>query len=74
MKLLESTIHTIKTEKDSEATFRALVALGNMLTMGNEIKDVANSVYDATSAIHIASGRLRDPRIHRLVAEIQSLI
>lgn len=59
---------------DSETTYRSLVALGTLLTIGSEVKEAATAVYDVRSVLKSAVDRVKEPRMQRLVAEIQELL
>ena len=62
----------IRTSTDSEAAYRALVALGTLLTLGDEVKMAANDIFDAEGALKKAESTVKEPRIKGVVAEIRA--
>lgn len=65
----------ISKEKDSEAIYRGLVALGTLvMRLGEEVRSAAKDIYDANATLsRIESvGLTREPRIKAVVAEIKS--
>jgi phospholipase A-2-activating protein len=64
----------IQSEVDSETTFRALVALGTLLTLEKEVKEAALTVYESRQSIQQAESRIKEPRIKELVGEIKGLL
>lgn len=63
----------LKTEKDSEVLYRALVATGTLLLLGDEIRIAAIEVYGIGATVDGAVGRAVDPRIKNLGREIKEL-
>ena len=59
---------------DSETTFRSLAALGTLLTVGSEVKEASIAVYGLKDVLRSAVGRVKEPRIQRLVADIEKLV
>jgi phospholipase A-2-activating protein len=62
-------------EKDSEAVYRSLVALGTLVTsLGEEIKSAAKEVYDVEKifGVVMGSGLGKEPRIKSIVGEIRA--
>ncbi|KAF8248175.1 PFU-domain-containing protein [Wilcoxina mikolae CBS 423.85] len=72
--LLDNVTKVAGKEVDSETTYRSLVALGTLLTIGSEVKEAATAVYDVRGVLKSAVGRVKEPRMQRLVAEIQELL
>jgi len=72
--LLEVVTKGAGTEVDSETVYRYLVAMGTVLTLGKEVKEVANGIFDVRGAMKGAASRVKEPRINRLVKEIEQLI
>ncbi|EER40669.1 ubiquitin homeostasis protein lub1 [Histoplasma capsulatum H143] len=64
-------------EKDSEAIYRVLVALGTLVTaLGEEVKTAAKEIYDINTALSkvISGGFGREPRVKSVVNEIRSAL
>lgn len=59
---------------DSEAVYRALVAAGTLLGLGEEIRMAAREVYDLEAAVRKAEARLKEPRVKGVVTEIKALL
>ena len=59
---------------DSEVIYRALVATGTLLTVGEEVKSAAKDVYDVEKSVTAAVGKATDPRIRNVAAEIRTLL
>lgn len=59
---------------DSEATYRALVALGTLLYLGEEVQLVAKDIYHLEQELNDVERRLKEPRIAGVVAEIRALL
>jgi len=72
--LLPYLINTLATESDSETLFRAMVAVGTLLSMEGEVKTVAVRTHLVRRAVDNAVGRVREPRIEQIGAEIAALI
>ncbi|KAE8354825.1 PUL domain-containing protein [Aspergillus coremiiformis] len=75
--LLGELVQIITGEKDSEAVYRSLVALGT-LTMGlsEEVKSAATDVYDTRQVLGnvSSSGPGKEPRIKSIIDEIGELL
>lgn len=72
--LLEELTRIVAAEKDSEAVYRALVALGTLVTsLGEDIKSAAREIYEIQSVLAklSASGPGKEPRIKGVIGEIQ---
>ncbi|CAG8285752.1 hypothetical protein PENNAL_c0007G09559 [Penicillium nalgiovense] len=75
--LLEELIRIIAGEKDSEAVYRALVALGTLVTaLGEEVRSAAKEVYEVESVLSraSASGPGKEPRIKGIISEIRNAL
>ncbi|KAL1967630.1 hypothetical protein VTN77DRAFT_2887 [Rasamsonia byssochlamydoides] len=75
--LLEELSKIFSKEKDSEAVYRGLVALGTLVKeLGDEVKSAAKEVYDFNSALNklLDAGLGREPRIKNIVGEIRGLL
>ncbi|KAF8429152.1 WD40-repeat-containing domain protein [Tirmania nivea] len=64
---------TLAGEGDSEALFRAMVAVGTLLSMGGEVKTTAVKTHLVRRAVDKAVGRVKEPRIEQIGAEIAAL-
>ena len=64
----------LRTWTDSEAVYRALVALGTLLSLGEEVKMAGNEVYDVEGASKKAEQAVKEPRIKSVVGEIRELL
>lgn len=50
------------------------MALGTLLTLEEEVKEAALTVYETKESIQLAEGRIKEPRIKELVTEISGLL
>ncbi|RDW74346.1 WD repeat PLAP family protein [Aspergillus mulundensis] len=72
--LLEELTRMLSSEKDSEAVYRSLVALGTLVKeLATEVKEAAKEVYDLGAILQtISSSNVgKEPRIKGIVAEIK---
>ncbi|KAI5843423.1 WD40-repeat-containing domain protein [Morchella snyderi] len=74
IELLKPLTAIIGTETDSEATFRALVALGTLLTLQGDVKAAAVGIYETRRLVSKVESRLPEQRIKDVVAEIKALL
>lgn len=75
--LLEELTQIISGEKDSEAVYRALVALGTLVTaLGEEVRSAATEVYEVKGILAraSASGPGKEPRIKGIISEIREAL
>ena len=75
--LLEELTRIVAGETDSEAVYRALVALGTLVTaLGEEVKSAAKEVYEIQSVLArvLASGPGKEPRIKGVIGEIREAL
>ena len=57
--------------KDSESTYRALVATGTLLVLGEEVIEAARDVYDVRKLASEARERFKgEERVRRVVGEV----
>ena len=64
-------------EKDSEAVYRSLVALGTLVTtLGDEAKTAAREVYEIERVLTkvLDAGLGREPRVKNVVSEIRNAV
>lgn len=72
--LLDDLTQFIATWTDSEATYRALVAAGTLLGLGEELCLAAKEVYALDTALSKAEAKVKEPRVKGVVAEIRALL
>ncbi|KAB8221826.1 PUL domain-containing protein [Aspergillus novoparasiticus] len=72
--LLAELVQMIVGEKDSEAVYRSLVALGTLIKgLSEEVRSAATDVYDLNQVIRdvLSSGPGKEPRVKGVVGEIR---
>lgn len=72
--LIEELTKMLSAEKDSEAVYRSLVALGTLIdVLGEDVKNAAKEVYDVGAVLgKISSSAIgKEPRIKGVVGEIK---
>ncbi|QKX63519.1 uncharacterized protein TRUGW13939_10690 [Talaromyces rugulosus] len=77
LQLLEELTKIFSKEKDSEAVYRGLVAVGTLVTtLGEEVKSAAREIYDLNSVLSTvsSSGAGREPRVKGVVGEIRKAL
>lgn len=75
--LLEDLTKFIANEKDSEAVYRGLVALGTLVkSLGAEVKSAAKEVYEVESILSRVSGSNvgKEPRVKGVLGEIRAVL
>lgn len=75
--LIEELTKMLSGEKDSEAVYRSLVALGTLIkSLGEEVKSAAKDVYDVGSILGNVSGSAigKEPRVKGVIGEIKELL
>ena len=75
--LLEEIQRMLSGEKDSEAVYRSLVALGTLVKeLESEVKTAAKEVYDANAILQTisSSGLGKEPRTRGIVSEIKETL
>ena len=70
--LLDDLTSLIGTAADSEAVYRGLVAVGTLLSLGEELQEAARDVYDLSVALEKAEKAVKEPRVKGVVAEIKA--
>ena len=74
--LVEELSQMLASEKDSEAVYRSLVALGTVIkSLGEEVKSAAKDVYDIRAVLEkiSSSGLGKEPRIKGIIGEIKQV-
>lgn len=74
IELLKPLTDIIRTETDSETVFRALAALGTLLSLESEVKEAAVGVYETRQLVIKTESRLAEPRVKDIVVEIKALL
>lgn len=59
------------TQSDSEVIFRALVAVGTIIRVDDEVKSAAREIYEVEKAMDTAIAKAGEPRIKHLSVEIR---
>ncbi|KAF9893989.1 hypothetical protein FE257_008960 [Aspergillus nanangensis] len=75
--LLDGLTTMLTGEKDSEAVYRSLVALGTLVSaLGEEVKGAAKEIYDVGKILNTVegSGLGKEPRIKGIVGEIKEAL
>lgn len=72
--LLGDLVNLIASATDSEAVYRALVAAGTLLSLGEELQEAARDIYDLPAAMGKAEKTVKEPRVKAVVAEIKALL
>ncbi|KAH8433077.1 WD repeat PLAP family protein [Aspergillus melleus] len=75
--LLAELTQMVSGEKDSEAAYRSLVALGTLVkSLGEEIKSAAKEIYDVGQILGAVSGSGlgKEPRVKSIVGEIKEAL
>lgn len=72
--LLEDLSSLLGAEKDSEAVYRALVALGTFITLGEEAATAAREVYEVPKVLSKVGTTNKEPRIKAVTREIEGLM
>ena len=72
--LLDEINSLISTAVDSEAVYRGLVAVGTLLSLGEEIQEAAKDIYDLPAAMAKAAKAVKEQRVNALMAEIRVLL
>jgi len=58
-------------QSDSEVIFRALVAVGTIVQVDDEVKSAAREIYEIEKAMDTAIAKAGEPRIKHLAVEIR---
>ncbi|KAI9731859.1 MAG: hypothetical protein M1818_007724 [Claussenomyces sp. TS43310] len=71
---LEVLAGILRTARDSEVVYRAMVATGTLLGLGDEVSIAAQEVYEIHKCVDVAVRNAADPRIKNVGAEIKALL
>jgi phospholipase A-2-activating protein len=69
--LLDDLSKILNSATEPEAVYRALVATGTLLSLGDEYSEAGREVFQLGGAISRAENTVKEPRIKRVVAEIR---
>ncbi|ORY18153.1 polyubiquitin binding protein-like protein [Clohesyomyces aquaticus] len=69
--LLDDVSKILSNATDSEAVYRALVAAGTLLTLGDDFCEAGRDVFSLGTAVARAQDKVKEPRVKNVVAEIQ---
>ncbi|KAF7904436.1 hypothetical protein EAF00_001770 [Botryotinia globosa] len=72
--VLDIVTSILKTQVDSEVIYRGLVALGTLLTVGDEIREAGKDVYGVLTAVDGCVKKATDPRVKNVGKEIRELL
>ncbi|KAI9782138.1 MAG: hypothetical protein M1835_004103, partial [Candelina submexicana] len=72
--LLQELTTLISSTSDAETVYRALVAAGTLLTLGEEVLMAAKEIFDLGAAMKQAEQATKEPRIKGVAAEIRKLL
>ncbi|KAF7957799.1 hypothetical protein EAE96_003369 [Botrytis aclada] len=72
--VLDTVTSILKTQVDSEVIYRGLVALGTLLTVGDEIREAGKDVYGVLTAVDGCIKKATDPRVKNVGKEIRELL
>jgi phospholipase A-2-activating protein len=72
--LLDDLTKILSTATDSEAVYRALVAAGTILSLGEDFCEAGRDVFQLNSAVARAADKVREPRVKSVVADIQKML
>ncbi|RFU29603.1 hypothetical protein B7463_g6752, partial [Scytalidium lignicola] len=72
--ILDTLNQILGAQNDSEVVYRGLVALGTVLTLGEEVVSAAKEIYGVKSTVDKAIGKASDARIKRVGGEIKTLL
>ena len=71
LELLDSLCCVLNNATDSEVNYRALVGIGTLMSLGEEVAMAAKEVYDLEAKLKKVEGSLKEPRIRNVIAEIK---
>ena len=72
--IIDSLGKILTTQVDSEVVFRALVAAGTLMFLGEEVRSAAKDVYGMEKSITKALGKAGEPRNKNVAVEITDLL
>lgn len=74
LNLVDDLTTLISTVKDSEAAYRGLVAIGTLLSLGEEVLEAAKEIYGLDGALGKVESAVKEPRIKVVVEEIREVL
>jgi phospholipase A-2-activating protein len=72
--ILDTLSTILSTQSDSEVIFRAIVATGTLITLGEMERAAAKEVYGIEKALSTAVTKANEPRIRRIANEVKALL
>ncbi|KAF2807280.1 phospholipase A-2-activating protein [Mytilinidion resinicola] len=72
--LLDDLSDILKSARDSEAMYRAVVAAGTLFALGKDFCEAGRDVFGYEAALKKAEETVREPRIRNVVAEIRDML
>jgi len=72
--ILDTLSTILATQSDSEVVFRAIVATGTLVGLGEMERAAAKEVYGIESALSTAVTKANEPRIRRIANEVKALL
>ena len=72
--ILDTLATILNTQNDSEVIYRAIVATGTLVELGEMEKAAAKEVCGIPAAIDAASKKVNEPRIRRIASEVRELL
>ncbi|KAF2703827.1 phospholipase A-2-activating protein [Pleomassaria siparia CBS 279.74] len=69
--LLDDLAKILNKATDSEAVYRALVAAGTLLHLGDAFCEASRDIFSLGTAVSHAADKVKEPRVKNVVAEIQ---
>ncbi|KAF3011102.1 hypothetical protein E8E13_011332 [Curvularia kusanoi] len=71
LSLLDDLAKILNSASDSEAVYRALVATGTLLSLGDDFCEAGRDILQIGDAVNRAESKVKEPRIKNVVAEIR---
>ncbi|KAL8699888.1 MAG: hypothetical protein Q9201_005752 [Fulgogasparrea decipioides] len=72
--LMDDLTNIIRSTIDSEAVYRGLVAVGTLMSLGEELQMAAKEIYGLDDALKKAEQAVKEPRVKGVVEEIRALL
>jgi phospholipase A-2-activating protein len=72
--LLDDLAGILGSARDSEAMYRALVAVGTLFALGKDFCEAGRDVFGYEAALKTAEERVKEPRVRNVVGEIREML